>query len=381
MRILHINISGPFNENGTYQENFIPGEHANMGHEVILWTSCYEWDGIKKQKVPEVRKKMDNGVILQRWEYRKIVNEWVAEKIRAIPHTYEKLDKEHPDFIMLHGGQTAIVTDVCKYVADNPKVRVVMDNHADSFNSAQNMFSKWILHKLFYRHYMKKAYAVSGKVFYISEESKDTLTGLYGLPEEKMQCLPLGGKLLNDEDYMKKRIAAREKLLIKDDIISIVHSGKLYPEKKTAELLEVIKKIDSPNIHLTIIGSAEGEVLNQIKIAAQEDERITWLGWKKGEELIEYLCGGDVYVLPGDLSATVQSAMFCRCAVLVYPYKNYTSMNLCRYSYVENSAQLEENISHIINEPDLLDKMRDEAFRYALEYLDYSKQAERILRE
>lgn len=378
MKILHICLTSPYNENATYQDNLLPAEHAKQGNEVSVWTSCYKYKDGKKIHVDCCEKIMANGVKLNRFEYKNIINAFLSNKIRFVPHVYEKLEREKPDFIMLHGMQTAIVMDLCRYLRDNPNVAFVTDSHADYLNSATNWLSKNILHRGLYKKYVKKAYSYAQKVYCISPEARDYNIQVYGLNEEKLSLLPLGGIILSDEEYEENRKEKREELNIDDKIINIVHSGKLFPEKKTIELLEVFKKIEAENVHLTIVGSAENEVLQALEDSVS-DSRISWLGWKSGDELVKYLCSGDIYCLPGDQSATVQSSMCCRCGVLVYPYDNYTGMGLNDKCYVESSDELLERINMLINNPDVLESFKREAFDYAMHVLDYSGQAKRIL--
>lgn len=379
MVILHIHITGPFNEDATYQENQLIAEQVKLGHDVIIWTSCYEWSGTSWIYVEEQRKVMDNGVVLQRLKYHHYFNDFLTKKIRNIPGVYERLVSENPDIIMIHGAQTVIIPEVCRFLDMNPHVKMVLDSHSDKYNTATNFFSKYILHKMFYKIFMKKAYEYASKVFYISAEAKDFLCDMYKLSDAKMEFLPLGGTVFDDKTYKGYRYRRRQELHIADEVINIVHSGKLFPEKKTTELLQVFSNINRDDIHLTIIGSATGKELSCIECAANNDSRISWLGWKPGNELLEYLCAGDIYVLPGDLSATVQSAMCCRCGIMVYPYDNYRALQLDRLCYISDMNELEKNIRTLLDNDCLVKKMRNDSLEYAKNKLDYSEQAKKII--
>ncbi len=373
-----MDLTAPYTVGATYQENILPSEQAKLGHDVSFWASTYEWSNGKLNNVGEQRVMLPDGVVVQRIEYVRVINEFITSKIRLCRGIYKKLSIEKPDLIMLHGMQTAIVSEICKYLDDNPHVKFIVDSHADYLNSANSWLSKNILHRVFYKKYVKKAYSYAQKVYCISPETRDYNIRVYGLDEEKLALLPLGGIILSDEEYEANRKEKRDELNIDNEIINIIHSGKLYPEKKTIELLEAFKKIDARNIHLTIVGSAENEVLEALENSTC-DSRISWLGWKSGDELTKYLCSGDVYCLPGDQSATVQSSMCCRCGVLIYPYENYTGMGLNDNCYVESSDELEGRINMLANNPAVLEVFKREAFDYAKRVLDYSGQAKRIL--
>ena len=378
MKCLHIDLTGPFTEGATYQENLLPIEQAKLGHEVVMWASCYSWIDGKKTYVGSGRKKIIGDVVLERLEYRHVINAFVTDKIRAVDKIYDKLVEEDPDWIMVHDGQTSIVHDVCRYKKDHENVVLIADSHTDPLNSARNWFSKNILHILIYKRYMRELYDNVKVLYCISPEVREYISQLSGLNKDKMVLLPLGGNVVNDTDYSTFRSNKRNELGINTSTINIIHTGKLVKEKHTLDLLELFRRNKSDRLHLTLIGMAEGEILNSIKNAAAMDERISWLGWKSGEELTQYLCAGDVYVLPRDVSATVQNSMCCRCGIIVYPYEIYKVMKQNVICYAKNVEELEENISRLIADIKLLDIIRHEAYNYAKEKLDYASQARTV---
>ena len=379
MKILHIDITGPYTEGATYQENILPAEHVKLGHEVVLWASAYEWNNGIRTHVGELRKTMNDGVVLQRLDYKWHFGSYITGKVRDIAGIYERLVDEEPDLIMLHDGQTAIVPEVCRYVRNHHNVRLIADSHTDYLNSGTNWISRKILHGIYYRKYMRMLYDHTDIMYCISPEVKEYISELYGLDKEKMQLLPLGGIIPDDDKYFNTRKNRRDELKITDDMVHFVHSGKLLPEKKTGNLLQAFSKLNNDRVRLTIIGSAQGEVLKEIEDYASNDDRINWLGWKSGDELLEYLCSGDIYVLPGDQSATVQSSMCCRNAVVVYPYDNYKVMNLSETCYAENVEELTNSVRELAGDKEILNKARYDAYSYAKEWLDYSIQAKRII--
>lgn len=383
MKILHIDISGPYTVGATYQENLLPGEHVKLGLDVVIWGSPYTFRDGKIEYVGKERLQLDDGVVLQRVEYKRIINEYFTEKIRACRDAYNMLEAEKPDIIMIHCPQTAVVLDVCKYVTCHDGVKLICDSHAEYLNSAKNLFSKLVLHKGIYKFYMKKAYKYSKKLYCISPEVMTFNKEIYNLPDKKMKLLPLGGLILDDSVYTEFRRRRREELGISESYfsINIVHSGKLVSEKRTIDLLEAFHRVKSKMLHLTIIGSAEGRVLKAIEENANLDNRISWLGWKSGEELTQYLCSGDVYILPGDVSATVQNAMCCRCGIIVYPYDIYRVMEQDEICYVKTVDELEQSLRKLIDNEGLIKKIRKEAYVYAKDKLDYAAQAKMILQE
>lgn len=379
MKILHIDVTGPYTEGATYQENLLPAEMVKLGHQVFIWTSSYEWANGKINYVGEEKKHMSDGVVLTRMDYVFLFNDFFTNKIRKCKKIYNQLEELKPDLIMVHGGQTAIVPEVCKYVKKTPKTRLIADSHVDPLNSARGWMSRHVLHGIIYRKYIRMLVETATSFYCISPEAKNYVSKLYGVNKDKLELLPLGGNIIPDDDYKDNRSMIRSELGISDSVVNIVHSGKLYEEKRTNDLLDVMDRIVDENVHLCIIGSAEGELLTRIENAERKDDRISWLGWKTGEELIKYLCAGDLYVLPGDVSATVQSAMCCRCGIVVYPYEIYCGMEQDEICYVKNVDDLKQSLERLIYDSNLMDRIKTEAFSYAKDKLDYAAQAKQII--
>lgn len=379
MKILHIDITGPYTEGATYQENLLPSEQCKKGHDVVIWASSYEWNNGEKVYIGQIRKTLSDGVILQRLDYKHIFNSYITNKLRLVSNVYELLLQENPNTIMVHDGQTAIIPDVCKYVGNHPGVKLIADSHIDPINSGTNWISKNILHKLIYKRYIKNLYNQAETMYCITPEGMRYVSELYGLGKEKLQFLPLGGTIIDDDTYSLYRNEKRKELALSDLSINIIHSGKLSKNKYTLDLLDAFKKIINRNIHLTIIGSAEGEILQKIKDDSRSDSRITWVGWKSGDELIEYLCSGDIYILPRSVSATVQTSMCCRCVPIIYPYELYKEMKLNNICYVKNKDELEKSIRKLTENKELLSQIKNNVYTYAKYNLDYSYQADLLI--
>lgn len=379
MKIIHIDMTGPYTIGATYQENILPAQQAKLGHDVQVWVTTYEWAEGKENQVAECCDMLPEGVLLKRIEFTKIINSFITRKVRLCKGIYESLEKESPDIIMVHDGQTACTVSICKYVKNHPKTKLIADSHTDYLNSATSFLSKTILHKVFYKYLMKKLYKYTEKLYCISEDVKNSITDLYNLDVSKMEVLPLGGLLLEDSVYEKNRHEIRKKLCIPDDGINLIHSGKMPAKKDTFNLLKAFEKMDRDNLYLTLIGAVSDDLLSEINRVKEINSNLNYISWVDGDGLIQYLCGGDIYVLPRAQSATVQSAMCCRCAIEVYPYANYKSFRQNDVCYAISTEELMHNIEMICDNKELLQKIKKESYDFASNKLDYSKQAEYIM--
>ena len=246
----------------------------------------------------------------------------MMKKIRHYENLYNLVEGFSPDVIMFHGPCSYDLLTVVKYKKNNRNVKLYVDSHEDKNNSARNWLSQNILHKIFYRNIIKRAYNYIDKIFYITYETKIFLKEMYNIEEEKMEFYPLGGYIFSEEERNMKRTKIRKQLGLREEDVLLVHSGKLTAKKRTNDLIEALIRANTDNLRLVIIGSIPDEQ-KAIKDTIQKDNRISYLGWKNPDELLEYLCACDLYVQPGGQSATMQNALCCGSAAMLYPHKSH----------------------------------------------------------
>lgn len=380
MKIAHIQFAGPYSEGYNYQENLLPRYQVTLGREVAVFTNCYTWDHSRLVTTLSGRKYLPDGVILERLPFQSFGTEFFTRKMRWAPKLYDRLCEFQPDFIMMHDYQSLSTYSVCRYIDTHPGARLVIDCHTDVHNSATNWLSREVLHKIIYKRIARAAAKRAKVLYYLSLETKEFMRSVYDLPEEKMEYLPLGGIIPDKTDYQAKRNSRRKELGLTPEDVLIVHSGKLAAGKKTVDLLTAMRRIVAQNVFLAVIGSADDPKTKEaLDIATEEDSRIRYLGWKSGDDLLEYLCAADIYAQPGTQSATMQNAACCGCAEVLYPYSSHKVLLGDAVLYAENVEQLAQALNSLVTDPQLLKKKKEQLFQVACEKLDYKKQAERIL--
>ncbi len=379
MKIVHVIVS-PFTEGMTYQDNLLPEAQKKNGHDVTFITSCKAWDGKNLIEVQPCDTRMENGVRLIRLKVKTILgSKLLSDKVRYLNELENYLNELLPDFIMLHGPQTASTKIICKYIGAHPKARFVIDSHADSHNSATNFVSKYILHHLYYRYYVNMALKYAERFYYVAPEVKTFILNNYKIKEDKLELLPLGGVILDDEEYKSIRSKRRCELGVSKDEIVFIHTGKITAEKRTKLLLKAFEKVNNPRAKLIIIGSPEADIKTAIESAEKGNKNIVFLGWKAGNDLREYLCAADVYAQPGTQSATLQNAICARCAIMVYPYPSHEILMKGNGYYVKDEKEILEAINEICENPSNLKKMQSASQLLAENLLDYKMQAEKVL--
>ncbi|HEY5588269.1 MAG TPA: glycosyltransferase, partial [Candidatus Paceibacterota bacterium] len=148
--------------------------------------------------------------------------------------------------------------------------------------------------------------------------------------------------------------------------------------KRTQELLEAFLKTDSQRLKLVIIGSISEDQKDVIENLIGRDSRISYLGWKSADELMEYLAACDLYVQPAEQSVTMQNALCCGSVVAVYPYKSHNFLLNDVAFYVESVADMINLFNSVADNLEILESKRKLSSKLAVDKLDYRKIAKRL---
>ena len=327
MRIIHLCLSCFYIDNYNYQENLLPRIDLENGNEVLVIASTQALINKVKAGYTSVGEyKTEDGVHVIRIPYVNLGLDFITHKIKKYHGLYKKIEEFQPDIIFSH-GLGFDMADIVRYKKKYPYVKLYADTHTAHYNSGKNWISLNILHRIVYKRYIQNVLPYIEKVFYIGISEKDFCVKNYSVPDNKMEYFPLGGIILDKEEYKKLRNDKRLELGIKEDEYLLLHSGKLTAGKKTELLL---KAFINSNIRfrakLLIVGSIPDKRNKEI-YSLLNDKRIMYLGWKSAEELKKYLCAADIYIQPGTVSATLQQAICSYCSVICYPYEEYKNIN------------------------------------------------------
>ena len=379
MKIAHIGLASFFTEGMTYQDNYLSHINALDGNEVLFVSNAakYENGAVVSTGYEDLR--LPDGVRLVRLPYVHVLGRFVTEKFRKVRGLYALLEEFAPDVILCHGLAFYSVLDVLHYKRNHTGVKLYADTHAAYMNSGTNWVSKKILHGLYYKWLVRKAFPLLDGYFYIADECRQFSHEVYGIPNEKMEFYPLGGVLLSDEKYIAIRAKRRAELELGEDDRLYIHSGKLDALKRTEELLRAFSAVKDPHAVLTVIGSIPEERKSVLLPLMEADARIRYLGWKSGEELQEYLCAADLYCQPGSQSVTMQNALCRYCPVMLYPHPSHTAdYDWGEVLWVKTQADMENTFRSITADPAQLAPLRENAEKIARELLDYRKLAARL---
>lgn len=381
MKIVHIAIASYYVEGMNYQENCLAQQNVEDRQETTVITTTFYWKDTEIVQGSACDCMVDNGVRLIRLPYRNPSKNFSHQKIRAVVGLYRTLEELAPDVIMCHGLQAWSVRDVIRYKKDHPAVKLYADTHADYYTSGTNWLSLHILHRIFYRRLVRLALPYLEKYFYTTVETRRFSVENYGVPEELMEFYPLGGILPAEEDYQAHRAARRAELGLRPDELLLVHAGKLEPQKKTDALLRAFAAVPELKARLAVIGSIPEEHKAELLAQMDADPRVTYMGWKSGDDLQEYLCAADLYCQPGKVSAIMQNAVCCRCPVMLYPHPDYVEgYDYGNILWEKDEADMSRVFRQLAAGEIDLAALRRGSVRCAEELLDYRALAARLYR-
>ena len=379
MKIAHIGLAAYYTEGMTYQDNQLSEQNARDGHEVLYISNAAKYVNGEIVDTGYEDSLLSSGVRLVRLPYERIVNGYLSEKLRKVKGLYTLLCDFAPDVIFSHEFCYLSAGDVIRYKKEHPEVKLYTDIHTDEKNSGRNWISMNIQHKIIYRALYQKAYPYLDSFFYLSQERKDFAVKHYGMPEDKMEFYPLGGRILTDSEYEALRNEGRAELGVKEDELVFIHSGKLDAAKRTEELLNAFAAVTGLKARLFVCGSIPKDMEDKLTALFARDERVVYLGWKTADELIKLLCAADLYLQPGSQSATMENALCCRTGVMLYPHLAYTSdFDGGNVLWVENEKDMEKEFNAIRSGSIDLKELGKKSSLFASEYLDYRKLAARL---
>ena len=242
MRVSFVCTGNTFTPSMLYKENYFIKAAVELGMEVLVFASEYEYV-LGKRETSKLQETDIEGYHLVRMKYKKVLgSEFLTEKVRNVPELTKRLICYQPDFIFYNCPQIYNIRELGRIKEALPHTKIVLDFSTKYINSAKNPLSLYILHKVIYRSWLMRALPYADKIYYISEETKDFIQTVYGIPQERMEENGLPGEVISKEQYQKFRQEIRLEYGILNNQLLFVHSGKIGRLKRTVELLQYFQK-------------------------------------------------------------------------------------------------------------------------------------------
>lgn len=377
-RVLSISVNGLFTDGNTYHENLLPKYLQANGNEVYILASEYALNtqgGV--EKIGECEYVDENGIRVKRLKIRG--DKSISYKFKRFKDFYRSIEEINPDIIFCHLFQFLDVGMVVKYKKEHPEVKVFFDSHADEINSAHTLLSRWILHKLIWRFYAKKAYSVAERFYGVSPARVDFLLNMYKLPGEKVQLLTMG---VDDELVLlaKQEGAMSETRsqygIMKDDFV-IVTGGKIDEAKwQVLNLMQVVQKMD---VKLFVFGSVSEGIKGKFMELAKDN--VHYVGWLDEKEAYKLFAIANLVVFPATHSVYWEQVCGQGIPMIVRRWHGFEHLDLeGNLLYLEDDT-IEElvNKMNMVFEPGQYQSMLEVAENKGMETFSYKELAKKSI--
>ncbi len=379
MKIVHVCLSCFYIDGYSYQENELVRQHVLDGHEVVVIASTESYGENHTLTYVKPRTYVGGeGAMVLRLPYRKWLPQIVMRKLRMHPGVYRLLEEQSPDIVLFHGLCGWELMTVARYKRSHEQVRVFVDSHEDSVNSARTLLSRQILHRLYYKSIIRKALPAFDRVLCVSLDTMQFVQEMYGIPRNKLEFYPLGGHIPDDREYAARRERGRVACGLTDDNIMLLQTGKMGSRKKLLEALRAFSSTPGERLRLILAGQIEEDIRAEAMARVNRDSRIQFVGWQSAEELRDLLCAADVYVQPGTQSATMQMSLCARCAVVLNDVLSHRPFVEGNGWLIGKRLSLEDAIGQVGGNLVNVEEMSRQSLAIAQRLLDYRSLAARL---
>ncbi len=384
MKVLHCCLAAFYIDNYGYQENILPRMHKIQGHNVMILASTETYvDNLNLGYVEPKSYINEDGIPVIRIPYSRRVPSKMVHKLRIYDGIYDVLNSFGPDFIFMHDAQFLSIGDVIKYLKEHPHVRLNIDSHTDSNNSAKGFLSKRILHGIIYKHCLKRIEPYVNKFLGTLPNRVDFFIQQYGMPKKKVKLLVMGAddKAVQRAKDSGQRDLIRHRYNIADDEILIVSGGKFNGEKKSIlNVMEAVKYLSSSvKIKLLIYGSVSEENGFGEKFRSICDgKHIIYVGWIKSSESYNYFEASDIIIFPGLHSVLWEQAVGQGKPCIFRHIPGQTHIDLggnCKFLYKISTEEISKVIKMVISDYDHMSKVAIEKGLITFSYYEIAKRA------
>lgn len=290
-----------------YQENHLPFQQKELGHDVWIISSDRPSPKFYKGKKYETGPQQDKGVPIVRLKTLFQIEKHGQVYLKDLKHKIKSLQ---PDVIHAHGPWT--IPTLQLIFSRLPSCKLFVDDHADNANIKLHLLNRrawvWVFRHTLLKVMMRK---VDGFIS-VNPFSQWHLHNNLGIPSNRIFLLPLG---VDPEFYFPDpglRQKIRSQLGIKDDEVVFLFAGAFQPTKGMETLIKAFAQVASqyPSSRLLLIGKGSKDYdasLHQLARTQGVLEKMIFQGWVAPDELNAYYNAGDISVMPGKITASKQA--------------------------------------------------------------------------
>lgn len=385
MRILHCCLAAFYIDNYGYQENILPKMHQLQGHDVSILASTETYLDNKKLGFTESRTYINEyNIPVTRIPYFSFLPLKIVSKLRIYVGIKKAIEDFKPDIIFIHDCQFIGIKEIAFYAKRNAFVTIYVDSHTDFINSGKNWISKNILHKIIYKWCAKKIEPYVRFFYGTLPLRVDFYRDIYGVAAEKLKLLVLGADHtvinFNNREQIRQRV--RLELNIPSNDLVLISGGKIDERKKIHILLKATKALKIRQVHLIIFGVPDTEMEQEIYDLTQNNDRVYSLGWLKPDKINDYLFASDLAIFPGTHSVIWEQAIGLGLPCVFKRWKGIEHVDIggnCLFLEDGDQLEIQQVIQRIIEDNDLLQRMKENSLEKGLKEFSYFEIAKRAI--
>ena len=382
VKIVHTCLCGAMTDGLTYQENIITKYHRQMGLEVTIIASQYEWNKEgKKVLTGRTNYRNQDDVKVIRIPVRRGT---VDSRLKVYPDLYKTVEFEKPNILFIHSCQFLDTITLARYAKNHPDVRVYVDNHVDYSNGVHGWVSKNLLHKGLWRVCLHRLEPYVTKFYGVLPTRVDLLKELYHLPASKCELLVMGG-----DDEMVQRAAQpevrsriRAQYGITENDFLIMTGGKIDAFKtQTLLLMEAVQKIPNEKVRLIVFGSVAQDLKEKVDALA-DGQKVQYIGWVQAKDSYDYFAAADLVVFPGRHSVFWEQTAAQGIPMLVKDWPGTHHVDLggnVKFLTEDSAEEIRLAIENLVNHPEKYRKMKTVAVDKGMKEFSYAAISRRAI--
>jgi len=378
MKIIHACLIGPYTDNYGYQENVLSKMHKLQGYDVYILASTKTW--LNGSKIGDTNQKTHftkEGIPVTRLSYVKWFPHFIVNKLRIFKGIKDYLLDIKPDIIFIHGVQFLGIMEFIEYKKKYNTI-IYVDNHADFINSAKNIISRNILHRILYKYCAKKIEPYTRKFYGTLPTRVDFLERVYDLPKHKLELLLMGidDTLVDTSNKATIYRETRKKYNICPNEFLIVTGGKIDRLKNVHSLIKIFNELNNKHLKLIIFGSLLYDVKNDIEGMLLHSNNVIFVGWQSAIEIYNIFLASDLAVFPGKHSVLWEQAVGLGLPCIFKKWDGHQHVDIggnCMFIDDSDEQSIKEALIHVTENNKMYKKMKLAASKEGKEDFSYCK--------
>ncbi|MBI4092927.1 MAG: glycosyltransferase family 4 protein [Candidatus Kerfeldbacteria bacterium] len=375
------------------QEFFLARQQAKQGHEVFVVGSDLFYP------VPRIRERYLMDGFGQEWLKRRPGrSKYEGLTIIRLPTVFhyqdfilvrgvkEVLVELRPDVVFGHEPRTIVPILGARYKQQFGYL-YYLDSH-DFFHTIQNhqWWQRWLRYAEYFwwrRWFVDYGLRQADRIIAVAEECRKFLVKRHGVPNDRIDYLPLGV----ETDFFQYDETARREIRQKlgggsRDII-LIFAGYMFRRKALESLIDLIAQVRDISLRLVFAGEGPADYLDELKSYAQKKgvaERVHFTGFLSRQEVTRYYAAADIGIWPGNNSLVIMEAMACRLPIIMADMQLahlVSHGNGFKVPYADVGL-MKEVIKKLATNPELRREMGLASEKASLEHYSYASLARQV---